>query len=81
MRIPADCLLLEGMDITVDEAVYFEDRTAILPKNCSAGTLEENNHVSNPDPFLLSDSLVMTGSGRAVVCAVGDHRCVLKLQE
>jgi len=29
MRIPADCVLLEGMDITVDEAPYFEDRSTI----------------------------------------------------
>lgn len=26
MRVPADCILLDGMDITVDESVYNEDR-------------------------------------------------------
>ena len=29
MRIPADCMLVEGMDVTVDEAPYFEDREHI----------------------------------------------------
>ena len=26
MRIPADCILIDGIDITVDEAVYCENR-------------------------------------------------------
>jgi P-type E1-E2 ATPase len=29
MRIPADCILLRGQDIVVDEAVYHEDREYI----------------------------------------------------
>lgn len=73
MRIPADCILVEGMDITVDEYPYFEDRETIVPKSISVGTSSSNNHVENPDPFLLADSLIMTGSGRAVVCAVGTN--------
>lgn len=32
MRIPADCILLDGMDITVDESIYNEDRECIVPK-------------------------------------------------
>ena len=74
MRVPADCVLIDGMDITVDEAPYFEDRETINAKSLSVGTLQENNHVSNPDPFLLADSLVMSGSGKAVVCAVGGYK-------
>ena len=26
MRVPADCLLINGLDITVDEALYHEGR-------------------------------------------------------
>lgn len=33
----------------------------------------------NPDPILLQDSIVMTGSGKAVVLAVGKH--TMKEQE
>lgn len=44
MRIPADCVLLSGMDVTVDEAPYFEDRETINNKSLSAGTVEDNNH-------------------------------------
>jgi hypothetical protein len=33
----------------------------------------EKTHLENPDCFLLSRSLVLTGSGKALVCAVGKH--------
>jgi magnesium-transporting ATPase (P-type) len=33
--------------------------------------VEENNHKEHPDPFLLSNSKILTGSGKAVVCCVG----------
>jgi len=70
MRVPADCVLIDGMDITVEEAVYNEGRPMLNKKLISKG---ENHHRENPDPFLLSNTLVMTGSGRAVVCAVGKN--------
>ena len=31
-----------------------------------------DNHADHPDPFLLTDSKVMTGQGKALVCAVGE---------
>ena len=33
--------------------------------------MTEDNYSASPDPFLLSDSLVQTGAGRAVVLCVG----------
>ena len=33
---------------------------------------EPDNHLKNPDPFLFADSKVMTGEGKALICAVGD---------
>lgn len=70
MRVPADCVLLDGQDITADETVYNEGRSLVNVKSVSKG---EEHHRENPDPFLLANSLIMTGSGRAVVCAVGKH--------
>ena len=61
--------MFEGMDVTVDEAIYFENRESIVQKSVSKG----ENHRENPDPFLLARTLVMTGSGKAVVCAVGKY--------
>lgn len=70
MRVPADCVLLDGQDITADETTYNEGRSLVNVKSVSKG---EEHHRENPDPFLLANSLIMTGSGRAVVCAVGKH--------
>lgn len=70
MRIPADCILIDGMDVAVDESLYNEDRESIVQKRISQG---EDHHRENPDPFLLAGTLVTAGSGRAVVCAVGKH--------
>jgi Ca2+ transporting ATPase len=64
-RVPADCLLLEGQDITVDETMYYEDQKKATVKTVAS---EDNQ---NADPFLLSNSLVATGSGKAVVVVVG----------
>ncbi len=69
MKIPADCILLDGQDVVCDETMYTsnEGKPNLVQKKISTGT----NHEANPDPFLLSRSLVTSGSGRAVVCAVG----------
>jgi magnesium-transporting ATPase (P-type) len=63
--VPADCLLIEGQDITVDETMYYEDKKKATSKSVPS---EEN---PNADPFLLSNSLIATGSGKAVVLVVG----------
>jgi magnesium-transporting ATPase (P-type) len=54
MRIPADCVLIEGQDITVDESYYTGGHEVIVKKNISTG----DNHFDNPDPFLLTKCLV-----------------------
>lgn len=79
MKVPADCILINGLDVTVDEGVYFEDRETIVKKSVSDGTIEYNNHLENPDPFLLRGSLVRSGSGRAVVCAVGERSRIAEI--
>jgi magnesium-transporting ATPase (P-type) len=39
---------------------------------------EPDNHKGHPDPFLFSDSKVMTGSGKALVLCVGDETILAK---
>ena len=56
-RIPADCILIEGNDVTVDEAYYNDGKETLVRKSLS----NEDNHRENPDPFLLSKSLVISG--------------------
>jgi magnesium-transporting ATPase (P-type) len=69
MRIPADCVILDGMDITCDESMY-EELSSNAKKQIS---IDLEQHRNNPDCFLFSRSLIKTGTGRAVVCAVGKH--------
>ena len=64
--VPADCLLIAGEDISVDELKYSDDRVQVKKTIAT-----EDNDSKYPDPFLLSNTFVLTGSGRAVVCAVG----------
>lgn len=77
-RVPADCLLIEEMDMFVDQSYYnVVDNEHNVEKQCS--TQDPTEDEANPDPMLLADSLVMAGSGKAVILAVGKN--VLKETE
>lgn len=87
-RVPADCIILDEMNLVVDESIYGkkygsnvnkeESQFFGYPEGVGPGfqdrDLDEDidNHKSNPDFVLLSDSKVMRGEGRAIVCAVGE---------
>ena len=73
-RVPADCLLIAEMDMKVDQKQFFPDQqgSEMVPKQCSYGDAEQDI-TYNPDNVLLQDSIVMSGSGKAVVLAVGKH--------
>jgi magnesium-transporting ATPase (P-type) len=68
MRVPADSLLVEGMDIACDETMYEDCGNNV--KKIQSFSVEK--HVENPDPFLLARSFVRAGSGKALVLAVGN---------
>jgi len=68
MRIPADCVLIEGLDVVVDEDYYYNGVNTFVPKLVATA----DNKDSNPDPFLRSNCLVTEGVGKAVVLAVGN---------
>lgn len=81
--MPADCILIEEMNIHVDESMY-DSRAVDVEKEPSdaydevdvdkeTGVERWDNHHDNPDPILLTGSKVLAGSGRAVVCAVGTN--------
>jgi magnesium-transporting ATPase (P-type) len=40
-----------------------------------------DNHKDNPDPFLFADSKVMSGQGKAIVCAVGDNTMLARYRK
>lgn len=70
-RIPADSLLLESIDLVVDEAYHNDDAKTLIQKRVTT----EENHKDNPDSFLLAESLVVEGSGKAIVLVVCDPYC------
>jgi magnesium-transporting ATPase (P-type) len=68
MKIPADCVLLAGTDISADEAALTGE-----PEQMEKSDVNEHNVIYNPNPFLLANTLISSGSGTALVCAVGVH--------
>ena len=75
-RVPADCILVEEMNITVDQGMYYPNQTNVAKEQSTyygPDQQEVDNHKYHPDPFLFSDSKIMTGQGKAVVCCVGEN--------
>ena len=66
MRVPADCILISGSDVAVDESDFTGE-----PELCEKEPLHEDNYQDGPMPFLLAKSLINSGRGTAIVCAVG----------
>lgn len=60
-RVPADCLVLESSDLTVEERLPNEEEEQA----------KRQTNKSNQDPFLYADSLVLKGTCKALVSCVG----------
>lgn len=73
------------MNITIDQQYYFPHEAPNVEKEQSQvygpDQAEPDNHSSNPDPFLLTDSKIMTGQGKAIICAVGDSTLLSRLRQ
>jgi P-type Ca2+ transporter type 2C len=66
--VAADCVLITGTDISVNESALTGET-----ENVHKSQVTTSNYSHNPSPFILQSTLVETGEGRALVCAVGDH--------
>ena len=53
MKIPADCILLEGIDVSCDESAMTGE-----PDQMEKSNVTDLNYEHNPDPFLLGKTLV-----------------------
>jgi magnesium-transporting ATPase (P-type) len=53
MRIPADCILLEGIDVSTDESAMTGE-----PEQMEKNAVTAGNYEHNVDPFLLGKTLV-----------------------
>jgi Ca2+-transporting ATPase len=81
-RIPADCILIEEMNRTVDQSLYYETTRDPVKRAQQIKCIKETSMSAddgsdqtqkNTDPFLNSNCKVMTGQGKALVCQVGDN--------
>ena len=91
-RVPADCILIDEMMMKVDQSIYFSPDERKDQVMCSKsisiyerkdpqpdGNISyEDDHLTNPDPFLFSDSKIMAGHGKALVCQVGENTLLAK---
>lgn len=87
-RVPADCLILEEINMVVDESIYYPGNEEAYSRfkeesrnwlcNEMGNYIVEDNHREHPDPFLLTDSKIMKGQGKAIVCCVGENTILAK---
>ena len=69
MRVPADCILIQADSPLIVREISETgepDEFEKIPYN-------ESPPVGNYCPFLVSQSYIMKGSGKAVVCSVGKN--------
>eukprot|EP00826_Nyctotherus_ovalis_P045830 TRINITY_DN5107_c0_g1_i5.p2 TRINITY_DN5107_c0_g1~~TRINITY_DN5107_c0_g1_i5.p2 ORF type:complete len:228 (-),score=71.62 TRINITY_DN5107_c0_g1_i5:79-762(-) len=74
-QIPADCIILSGTKVSVDESSQTGE-TKDIKKQPIDSTSEEK-----PNPFLISGTMVKEGKGVAVVACVGDNTRMGRLRE
>lgn len=67
MGVPADCILLTGTDITCDESPLTGEPDHVRKE----AVIKESQWEHNPNCFMYAQTLVMSGVGTALVCAVG----------
>ena len=67
-RIPGDCILVQSTDFSADEAALTGE-----PEQVEKSDVTEQTVMYNPNPFLLANTLVASGSGVAIICAVGEN--------
>lgn len=68
MKIPTDCILVESTDFATDESSLTGE-----PEQVEKQHVKQSNYEYNPSPFLFGKTLVVSGSGVAIICAVGAH--------
>ena len=66
--IPTDCIVIEGTDLATDESPMTGE-----PEQIEKNHVTADNYDSNPNPFLIGKTLIVSGQGTALVCAVGRH--------
>ena len=67
-KVPADCLLINGQDVACDQCELTGEPDAFKKTRLTAENAEYGEH-----NYMFAKSLIVEGSGTAVVVAVGDY--------
>lgn len=62
-RVPADCIVINSVDLKVDES----------PEDDDVQQASKGSNESGMDPFLKADSLIVRGTCKALVASVGPN--------
>lgn len=68
MRVPADCIMISGQDVLTDEAELTGE-----PDQMPKVVVDQSNAKDGDACHMIGKSLVVGGSGKALVLAVGDY--------
>jgi len=56
MMIPTDCIVIEGTDLATDESPMTGE-----PEQIEKNHVTADNYDSNPNPFLIGKTLIVSG--------------------
>ena len=87
--VPADCILIDEMNIKVDESIYGtkdfvekEPSSHEIVSDQGRDVVKDNHEDrSKVDNLLLTSSMIMSGGGKAVVCCVGSNTFLSRSRE
>ena len=68
MKVPADCVMISGQDVLTDESELTGE-----PDQMPKVRVDENNIKDGESAHMIGKSLIVGGSGKALVLAVGDY--------
>ncbi|CAK87494.1 unnamed protein product (macronuclear) [Paramecium tetraurelia] len=88
MEIPADCIVIEAADLTVDES-EMTGETIPIKKDTYDNCIKQRNKLKNrksrlskydvPSPVMLGGTKVLSGEGKMVVAVVGESSSIGKI--
>jgi magnesium-transporting ATPase (P-type) len=68
MKVPADCVMISGQDVLTDESELTGE-----PDQFTKVKVDDNNIKDGDAAYMIGKSLIVGGSGKALVIAVGDY--------
>lgn len=91
IKIPADCIVLEGFSISIDESSLTGESKAMVKVTIDESVTRRNQllakkpkeikHHDLPSPVVLAGTKVLNGSGKMLVINVGKNSAIGNINE